>query len=82
MNDAGIENGDYVLIDQNIEIQNGDRVVAIVDGMATLKRIERKEHLSILWPESKDEKYKPIIVNQDFKLAGKVISVIPRQFLQ
>lgn len=80
MNDAGIENGDYVLIDQNIEIQNGDRVVAIVEGMATLKRIERKEDFAVLWPESKDEKYKPIIVNQDFKLAGKVISVIPRQF--
>lgn len=80
MNDAGIENGDYVLIDQNIEIQNGDRVVAIVDGMATLKRIERKEDFAVLWPESKDEKYKPIIVNQDFKLAGKVISIIPRQF--
>lgn len=80
MNDAGIENGDYVLIDQNIEIQNGDRVVAIVDGMATLKRFESKENFAVLWPESKDEKYKPIIVNQDFKLVGKVISVIPRQF--
>ena len=80
MNDAGIENGDYVLIDQNAEIQNGDKVVAIVGGMATLKRFEKKESLAVLWPESKDKQYKPIIINQDFKLAGKVISVIPRQF--
>ena len=80
MNDAGIENGDYVLIDQNAEIQNGDKVVAIVGGMATLKRFEKKEKFAVLWPESKDKQYKPIIINQDFKLAGKVISVIPRHF--
>lgn len=80
MNNSGIENGDYVLVEKDTEIKNGDKVVAIIDGMATLKRFEKKEKFAILWPESKDEKYKPIIVDQNFKLAGKVISVIPRQF--
>lgn len=80
MNNSGIENGDYVLVEKNTEIKNGDKVVAVIDGMATLKRFEKKEKFAILWPESKDEKYKPIVVEQNFKLAGKVISVIPRQF--
>lgn len=80
MNDSGIENGDYVLIEKNAEVKSGDKVVAIIDGMATLKRFETKENFVILWPESKDEKYKPIVVDQNFKLAGKVISVIPRHF--
>lgn len=80
MNDSGIENGDYVLVEKNAEIKSGDNVVAIIDGMATLKRFEKKEKFAILWPESKDEKYKPIVVNRDFKLVGKVISVIPRHF--
>lgn len=80
MNDSGIESGDYILIEKNAEIKSGDKVVAIIDGMATLKRLEKKEKFAILWPESKDEKYKPIVIDQNFRLAGKVISVIPRHF--
>ena len=45
MNNSGIENGDYVLVEKNTEIKNGDKVVAVIDGMATLKRFERKKNL-------------------------------------
>ena len=83
MNDAGINTGDYVLIRFTDDADNGDRVAAIVGDMVTVKRLERvpgqqgKPGMTILWPESKNPKYKPIILREDFKIAGKVLCVIP-----
>ncbi len=77
MQDAGINPGDYVLIRFTDEAENGDRVAAIVGDMVTVKRYERKNGVTILYPESKNPKYKPIVLREDFKIAGKVLCVIP-----
>jgi repressor LexA len=76
MVDAGIHSGDYVLIRFTDHAENGDRVAAIVGDMITVKRFERKDSNIILWPESKDPKYKPIILRGDFKIVGKVLCVV------
>jgi repressor LexA len=78
MADAGIHSGDYVLIRFTDKAETGDRVAAIVGDMVTVKRFERKDGFVILHPESKDPKYKPIILREDFKVAGKVLCVIPK----
>jgi len=67
-----------VLIRFTDHAENGDRVAAIVGDMVTVKRLERKDGYTILHPESKDPKYKPIILHEDFKIAGKVLCVIPK----
>jgi repressor LexA len=77
MNDAGINTGDYVLIRFTDQVENGDRVAAIVNDMVTVKRLEKRDGMVILWPESKDPRFKPIILKEDFKIAGKVLCVIP-----
>ncbi len=77
MNDAGINTGDYVLIRFTNDVRDGDRVAAIVNDMVTVKRLERRDGMTILWPQSKDPKFKPIILKDDFKIAGKVLCVIP-----
>lgn len=77
MQDAGINPGDYVLIRFTDEAQNGDRVAAIVGDMVTVKRYEKKDGVTILYPESRNPKYKPIVLREDFKIAGKVLCVIP-----
>jgi repressor LexA len=77
MNDAGIESGDYVLIEKTEICQNGDRVVAVVGDMVTVKKFEKRSDVIVLRPESKDPKYRPIILHEDFKIAGKVICTIP-----
>ena len=77
MNDAGINTGDYVLIRFTDHVENGDRVAAIVNDMVTVKRLEKRDGMTILWPQSKDPKYKPIILKEDFKIAGKVLCIIP-----
>jgi repressor LexA len=77
MQDAGIKSGDYILVQFTDDVKSGDRVAAIVGDMVTVKRLERRQGVTILYPESSDPKYKPIILREDFKIAGKVLCVIP-----
>ncbi|MDE1924735.1 MAG: transcriptional repressor LexA [Patescibacteria group bacterium] len=79
MLDAGIKSGDYILVQFTDNVQNGDRVAAIVGDMVTVKRLERRDGVTILYPENKDPKYKPIILREDFKITGKVLCVIPAE---
>jgi repressor LexA len=77
MLDAGIHSGDYILVQFTNDVKNGDRVAAIVGDMVTVKRYEKKDGVIILYPESKDPKYKPIILKDNFKITGKVLCIIP-----
>lgn len=78
MQDAGIRNGDYVIVEVTEHAQDGDRVVAVVGNMAVIKRYTRSGDVVVLNPENKDGGYSPIIVSQeDSKIFGKVLSVIP-----
>src|SRR3989344_1527984 len=62
MVDAGIRDGDYILVQFTDRVQNGDKVAAIVGDMVTVKRYEKKNGVVILYPESKNPKYKPTAV--------------------
>ncbi len=78
MQDAGIRNGDYVIVEVTEHAQNGDRVVAVIGNMAVIKRYTKNGDVVILNPENKDGGYSPIVINQeDSKIFGKVLSVIP-----
>jgi len=76
MTEAGINNGDTVLVEETDQVSNGDRVVAIIDDIAVIKKISFIENAVVLNPASKDESYKPIVMKKDFKIFGKVIDVI------
>jgi len=77
MVDAGIESGDYILVQFTDQVENGDRIAAIVNDMVVVKRLEKRNGMMVLWPESKDPKYKPIILGENYKITGKVLCVIP-----
>jgi repressor LexA len=78
MQDSGIRNGDYVIVEVTEEVENGDRVVAILGNMAVIKQYKKTDGVVFLNPENKDGGYHPIIVRQeDAKIFGKVLSVIP-----
>ena len=77
MQDAGIGSGDYILVQFTDTVKNGDRVAAIIGDMVTVKRYEKKDGMVVLYPESKDPKYKPIVLREDFKIAGRVLCIIP-----
>jgi repressor LexA len=77
MIDAGVKSGDYILVQFTDKVKSGDRVAAIIGDMVTVKRLERRNGVTILYPENKDPKYKPIVLRDDFKIAGRVLCIIP-----
>lgn len=80
MQDAGIKDGDYVIVEVTDRVEDGDRVVAIVGNMAVIKRLSHENGFAVLNPENAGAGYKPIVVEQeDSKVFGKVLSVIPNQ---
>ena len=76
MVDAGIKQGDYVLVEVTESISPDDLVVAIIDSFAVIKKIQYANNAVILHPVSSDPQYKPIILKRDFQLFGKVLDVI------
>lgn len=75
MVEAGILDGDYILVNQQNTANNGDIVVAMVDGFeseATVKTFYRENGRIRLQPENKN--MSPIIVN-DVKILGLVKGV-------
>lgn len=77
-----IENGDFVVVDSTYtNPRNGDIVVAVIDGMATIKRYreDRQNNQIVLQAES-TENFLPIFIHEgdDFVISGKVIDVIKR----
>jgi DNA polymerase V len=72
MIDAGIGNGDLIVIDKSIEPRNNSIVVCVIDGEFTVKRLSKTSDGCFLLPENKS--YKPIKVTaeSDFRIWGTV----------
>jgi repressor LexA len=75
MADAGIYDGDYIVVHQQHTAENGTIVVAMVEGEATTKRFYREGDRVRLQPEN--ELYEPIVLNQgDVQIIGTVVGVL------
>lgn len=74
MIDAGIHDGDLVLVDRIQPVKNGDIVVANVDGEWTMKYYQKQQGRVALIPANK--KYHEIVPRHTLEVAGVVISVI------
>lgn len=76
MINAGINNGDLVIIKRQPLAENGDIIAAMIDSDATLKRLSLSNGEVFLLPEN--EKYSPINVTcrEDFKILGKMVTTV------
>ncbi|MCI7129391.1 MAG: transcriptional repressor LexA [Lachnospiraceae bacterium] len=72
MVNAGIFNGDTVLVQRQADAQNGDMVVALVDDSATVKTFYKEDGHYRLQPEN--DTMDPIIVDH-CEVLGKVFGV-------
>lgn len=72
MINAGILDGDYVLVKQQEVARNGEMVVALVDDSATVKTFYKEDGHFRLQPEN--DTMDPIIV-PEVSVMGKVIGV-------
>ncbi|MBK5216878.1 MAG: transcriptional repressor LexA [Propionibacteriales bacterium] len=75
MIDAAICNGDYVVIRQQPNAENGEIVAAMLDGEATVKTFQRKDGKVWLLPHNED--YSPID-GTHATILGKVTAVLRR----
>ena len=74
MINAGILDHDYIIARKQNFANNGDIVVALIDGEeTTVKRYFRELRSVRLQPEN--DKYEPIVGSDNIKVLGKVISV-------
>ena len=78
MKDAGISEGDILVIDRSLDWQDGMTAVCFVDGEFTVKKIQRKGDKILLLPANPD--YEPIEVTPDneFMIWGIVTYVIKK----
>jgi len=76
MINAGIYDGDIVIVDRSLKPQNGKIVIAVIDGEMLIRRYEKTMNSLRLIPET--AKLSPIEVNEfsDFSVWGVVTYVI------
>ena len=73
MVNAGILDGDYILVEQQTTANDGDMVVALVDDSATVKTFYKENGYYRLQPEN--DSMDPIIIHGDIQILGKVFGV-------
>lgn len=80
MQDAGIHDGDLLIIDKSLEPRDGDIAVCYIDGEFTVKYIKFEKEAVWLLPAN--EKYKPLKVTQEneFIIWGIVTYSIKKQY--
>jgi len=76
MIDAGIHDGDILIVDRSIKPANKKVVIAVVNGELTVRRIRVTKDKVFLISENRD--YKPLQVEEemDFEVWGVVTNVI------
>ncbi|MSP18851.1 MAG: repressor LexA [Bdellovibrionales bacterium] len=74
MIDAGIFEGDHVIVQQEARIKEGDIIVALLEGETTVKKYSVKNGEIFLVPENK--KMKPISTRgKTLEIQGRVVSL-------
>lgn len=73
MINAGILNGDHILVKEQKTAENGEKVVALIDDSATVKTYYKENGHYRLQPEN--DYMEPIIVEGNLEILGKVIGV-------
>jgi DNA polymerase V len=76
MKDAGIHDGDLLIIDKSLEPTNNKIAVCFIDGEFTVKRISIEK--DVVWLIAENKNYEPIKVTKDNDLViwGIVTTVI------
>lgn len=66
MKNAGIFDGDFIIVDKSLEPQNGKIAVCQIDGEFTVKRIKIERR--VVWLIAENEDYAPIKVTPENEL--------------
>jgi repressor LexA len=74
MIEAGILEGDVLIVEKEAVVRDGDIIVALVDNETTVKRYKRAQGRTFLVPANR--RMQPIeITHQDLKIQGRVVGL-------
>jgi repressor LexA len=78
MKDMGVFDGDIAVVRKNPSASNGEVIVAVIEGEATLKRFFKRNDAIVLHAEN--PAYEDIVISapQSVYIAGKLVGVIRR----
>ena len=76
MINAGINDGDHVLVQEKKEFSTGDIVLAYDGDDATIKRFMAVDEPPYLYLKPENPKYKIILFRDSISMAGKVMAVL------
>lgn len=75
MMDAGILDGDYVIVRCQETAESGEIVCALLNGEATLKRFQKEGRTVILKAENKN--YAPMVITEEeLRIVGKAVGLV------
>jgi repressor LexA len=77
MIEAGIMDGDLVVVREQAKVEQGEMCAALVDGEATVKFFRRTKAGEVFLDPA-NERFEPIPVtdNQDASIMGKIVTVL------
>ncbi len=80
MIDAGMDEGDILVVDRSLDPYNGCKAVCFIDGEYTVKEVEISSGVRLLPANRSDGRYRPIEVGPDneFIIWGIVTYVIKK----
>lgn len=76
MVNAGIHDGDLLVVDRSVTPADGSVVVAVLDGQLTVKRLRRREGKVYLQPENRSYPEIPVSDESDLRVWGVVLHAI------
>lgn len=82
MINAGIDNGDVVLVKSEKEFVSGNIVLADIDGQKTIKRFISDDHPPYIYLKPENPNYPVIPATDKMRLVGRVISVLKDGYWQ
>jgi len=78
MKNLGIEDGDILLVNPDIQVENGSLVIAIINNKVTFKKLKKEKDKVLLLPAN--DNYQPIELTPDMDIKlYKVIMAIKRK---
>lgn len=78
MKDEGIEEGDVLIIDKSLDVQENDLVVCFIDGEFTLKRIKIETDVIWLVPSNPNYPLIKVTAENNFMVWGVVTYTIKK----
>lgn len=75
-----LSEGNYLVVQKDAQISDGDIVVAIIENSATVKKFKKGKDTVILYPNSNNPIHRPIYLDQDSGslINGKVVKVLEK----